>query len=238
MIGPPTAAPYWLRLSGGFGSTTRLPPTTVLRTKKLRASNASSRRYSNAVPWNEFVPDLVDTETTPAPRPNSAEKTPVSTLNSRTCSTDGEMITVLNEYLVVVDAVDEPGIGVRLMPEGVEVRRASRVERARTRQVLASLSRRDARASGRRAWRNCGRSTAVRLMARSSMTVPTSDESARTSGADDTTVIVSSMRPTSSVTSTRARWLTCRMMPSRIDFLKPCTLTSTAYVPGTRKDAV
>ena len=42
------------------------------------------------------MPDLVDTETTPAPRPNSAEKTPDSTLNSRTCSTEGATMTVLN----------------------------------------------------------------------------------------------------------------------------------------------
>ena len=45
-----------------------------------------------------LLPDLVETDTTPAPRPNSAEKTPDSTLNSRTCSTDGAMITVLNVY--------------------------------------------------------------------------------------------------------------------------------------------
>jgi hypothetical protein len=88
-----------LRFSGGFGSTTTCPSApTVLRTKKFRASKASSRRYSNAVPCSALVPDLVETEMTPAPRPNSAEKTPVNTLNSRTCSTDGEMITVLKEY--------------------------------------------------------------------------------------------------------------------------------------------
>ena len=45
-----------------------------------------------------MLPDLVATETTPAPRPNSAENTPDSTLNSRTCSTEGAMITVLNVY--------------------------------------------------------------------------------------------------------------------------------------------
>ena len=66
------------------------------RTKKLRASNASLRRYSNTVPCSVLLPDLVDTDTTPAPRPNSAEKTPVSTLNSRTCSTEGATMTVLN----------------------------------------------------------------------------------------------------------------------------------------------
>ena len=68
---------------------------TTLRTKKLRASKASLRMNSKAVPCSLLVPDLVDTETTPAPRPNSAEKTPESTLNSRTCSTDGETMTVL-----------------------------------------------------------------------------------------------------------------------------------------------
>ncbi len=47
--------------------------------------------------------------------------------------------------LVVVDAVDEPAVGVRLLAEGVEVRGAARVERARSRQVLARLPRRHAR---------------------------------------------------------------------------------------------
>ena len=65
--------------------------------------------YSNAVPWKAFVPDLVETETTPAPRPNSAEKTPVRTLNSRTCSTDGAMMTVLNEYsLLSMPSMSQP----------------------------------------------------------------------------------------------------------------------------------
>ena len=40
----------------------------------------------------------METETTPAPRPNSAEKVPVSTLNSRTDSTVGCTITVLKVY--------------------------------------------------------------------------------------------------------------------------------------------
>ena len=48
------------------------------------------------MPCSWLLPDLVDTDTTPAPRPNSAENTPDSTLNSRTCSTDGATITVLN----------------------------------------------------------------------------------------------------------------------------------------------
>ena len=72
--------------------------SATFRTKKFRASNASLRRYSNTVPWSMLLPDLVATETTPAPRPNSAENTPDSTLNSRTCSTDGAMMTVLNVY--------------------------------------------------------------------------------------------------------------------------------------------
>ena len=50
---------------------------------------------SKTVPRNSLLPDLVETETTPAPRPNSAEKTPFSTLNSRTDSTDGATMTVL-----------------------------------------------------------------------------------------------------------------------------------------------
>ena len=55
------------------------------------------------------------------------------------------MMTVLNGVLVVVDAVDQPGVGIRLMTERVEVRRAARIERARTGEVLARLPRRDAR---------------------------------------------------------------------------------------------
>ena len=50
------------------------------------------------MPCNPLLPDLVETETTPAPRPNSAEKVPVSTLNSRTDSTVGCTITVLKVY--------------------------------------------------------------------------------------------------------------------------------------------
>ena len=47
--------------------------------------------------------------------------------------------------LVVVDAVDEPAVRVRLMAERVEVGRAARVERAGAGQVLVRLPRRDAR---------------------------------------------------------------------------------------------
>ena len=68
------------------------------RAKKFLASNFSLRRYSKAVPWISLLPDFVDTDTTPAPRPNSAEKVPVRTLNSRTDSTDGVTMTVLNVY--------------------------------------------------------------------------------------------------------------------------------------------
>ncbi len=46
--------------------------------------------------------------------------------------------------LVVVDAVDEPAVGVGLLAEGVEVGRAARVEGAGARQVLALLARRHA----------------------------------------------------------------------------------------------
>ena len=90
MIGPDSDAPNWWRSRGGFGA--------VGRAKKFFASKDSLRRYSNAVPWISLFPDLVDTDTTPAPRPNSAEKVPVSTLNSRTDSTDGVTMTVLNVY--------------------------------------------------------------------------------------------------------------------------------------------
>src|SRR5438132_11033407 len=90
MTGPDSDAPYWCRSRGGLG--------TAERAKKLRASKTSLRRYSKAVPWISLLPDFVETDTTPAPRPNSAENVPVSTLNSRTDSTDGVTMTVLNVY--------------------------------------------------------------------------------------------------------------------------------------------
>src|SRR6266568_4702225 len=89
--GPDSAAPYWLRRSLGLG-------TGAGRAKKFRASKASLRRNSKTLPWNSLFPDFVETDTTPAPRPNSAEKVPASTLNSRTDSTDGVTMTVLKVY--------------------------------------------------------------------------------------------------------------------------------------------
>src|SRR5512144_1965859 len=89
-MGPESEAPNWWRSSGAF--------LAVGSAKKFLASNFSLRRYSKAVPCHSFCPDLVETETTPAPRPNSAEKVPVSTLNSRTDSTVGCTITVLKVY--------------------------------------------------------------------------------------------------------------------------------------------
>ena len=47
--------------------------------------------------------------------------------------------------LVVVNPVDQPRIGVRLVTQGIEVRRAAWIERARARKVLARLARSDAR---------------------------------------------------------------------------------------------
>src|SRR4026207_9661 len=90
MIGPESEAPTRSRSTGALGA--------AGKAKKFLASNFSLRRYSNAVPCQAFCPDLVETETTPAPRPNSAEKVPVSTLNSRTDSTVGCTITVLKVY--------------------------------------------------------------------------------------------------------------------------------------------
>src|SRR5712692_135779 len=53
-IGPPNEAPNWFRRSGGF-----------VFEKKLRASSASLRKYSNKLPWNSLVPDRVDSATIP-----------------------------------------------------------------------------------------------------------------------------------------------------------------------------
>src|SRR5512140_886925 len=86
-IGPEICAPYWCRSRGAFFA--------LGRAKKFFASNFSLRRYSKAVPWNSLLPDFVETETTPEPRPTAAEQLPVSTLNSRTDSTEGITITVL-----------------------------------------------------------------------------------------------------------------------------------------------
>ena len=91
------------------------------------------------------VPDFVDTDTTPAPRPNSAENTPVSTLNSRTCSTDGATMTVLNVNSLLSMPSMSQALELAWWPERVEVRGAARVERARAREVLARLPGRDPR---------------------------------------------------------------------------------------------
>src|ERR1700688_169441 len=50
--GPPSAVPYWLRCSGLF-----VPPSLLV--KKSAASKSELRKYSNADPWNWFVPLLV-----------------------------------------------------------------------------------------------------------------------------------------------------------------------------------
>ena len=66
------------------------------------------------------------------------------------------------------------------------------------------------------------------LIAVSSMTVPASEESVRTTGALATTVVASLIVPTSSAASTRARSFTCRMMPGRIQVLNPWSSTCTS----------
>src|SRR5258707_11150755 len=91
MMGPESDPPNWCRSRGAFLAGGGAA-------KKLRASKTSLRRYSKAVPCSSLFPDLVETDPTPAPRPNSAENVPVSTLNSRTDSTDGVTMTVLNVY--------------------------------------------------------------------------------------------------------------------------------------------
>jgi hypothetical protein len=63
VIGPPTVPPNWFRWKSGFSSTS----------KKLRASMASLRWNSNALPDNWFEPDFVSTFTWPPEfLPNSA----------------------------------------------------------------------------------------------------------------------------------------------------------------------
>ena len=71
---------------------------------------------------------------------NAGEDLELADLLDRRRDDDG-----VERILVIVDAVDEPAVGVRLVPEGVEVRRAARVECARAREVFAGLTGRDAR---------------------------------------------------------------------------------------------
>ena len=79
-----------------------LQPATRQRRPCARRNSGHRRRRRAGTRTRcrggRYCPILSTTETTPAPRPNSAENTPESTLNSRTCSTEGAMITVLNEY--------------------------------------------------------------------------------------------------------------------------------------------
>src|SRR6266699_366330 len=88
--GPPAAYPYWSHLNGAFGAAA----CEAVKEYGL-ASQASSRWNSNPVPCRVFVPDLVTTFTWLASRPNSAEYTPVCTLNSSSASTEGRKIYVL-----------------------------------------------------------------------------------------------------------------------------------------------
>jgi hypothetical protein len=96
-----------------------------LRTKKLRASKASLRRYSKTVPRSWLVPARQHLE--------------LARLLDRRRDDHG-----VERELVVVDAVDEPGVGVGLVAQGVEVGGPAWVERAGAGQILACLPRRDA----------------------------------------------------------------------------------------------
>src|SRR5581483_3711549 len=67
LMGPPTVPPNWLICDLG-----RLAPRAVRM--GVFEFNDSSRKYSNALPCQLFVPDLVTTlMTAPPARPNSAE---------------------------------------------------------------------------------------------------------------------------------------------------------------------
>src|SRR3954452_25016431 len=75
-IGPPTLIPYWFCVKEFRG-------TPFLLLKKSFAFRTRLRRYSYALPWNWFVPDLVAILTTPPEkRPNSGVTALLSTLNS------------------------------------------------------------------------------------------------------------------------------------------------------------
>src|SRR5260370_37661855 len=82
-MGPPAAAPNWLRWRNGF-----LSP--ALLAKKLLASSWLLRRNSYKVPWRLLVPERMTALTNaPALRPNSAEYALVWILNSCNASTEG-----------------------------------------------------------------------------------------------------------------------------------------------------
>src|SRR5947209_3568443 len=83
ITGPPTVAPNWFR----FKPSSCFVPSALIGAKKFAAFNELLRRYSNALPCREFVPERVIALTMPPTlRPNSAENVFVCTLNSWSAS--------------------------------------------------------------------------------------------------------------------------------------------------------
>ena len=204
LIGPDSEAPNWWRSRGALGA--------VGKAKKFLASKASLRRYSNAVPCQAFWPDLVETETTPAPRPNSAEKVPVNTLNSRTDSTVGCTITVLKVYSLLSMPSTSQAFVLACEPRALklEAPRGLKVEAPdRFSPAWPGVT------PGTRytSWAKLRPLRGSSRTARSSMTSPSSAESVRVSGASPTTSVASVRPPTTRVASMRARWFTCSTTP-------------------------
>ena len=117
----------------------------TLRTKKLRASNASSRRYSNTVPCSRLPARLGRHRDDAGAAAELRREHPRQHLELAHLLDRGRDDHGVERVLVVVDAVDQPGVRVGLMAERVEVRGAAGIERAGARQVLAGLPGRDAR---------------------------------------------------------------------------------------------
>ena len=143
---PPTAPPNWCRSSGGLGSTCsaavgqrHFPHEKVPGVERVVAQVLEHRAVEHVA--SRLGRDRDDARAAAELRREDAgEHLELADLFHRRRDDHG-----VERVLVVVDAVDQPRVGVGLMAERVEVRRAARIEGAGARQVLAGLSRRDAR---------------------------------------------------------------------------------------------
>ena len=166
------------------------------------------------------MPDFVETDTTPAPRPNSAENVPVRTLNSPMDSTEGCTMTVLNVYSLLSIPSTSHAFVFAWLPS------ALKSEAARGLKVLAPdrfSPAWPAVTPGTR-YTSCAKLRPFKGSSRtalSAITSPSSELSTRTSGEAAATSTTSFTSPTLSVRSTRALSSTFRMMSAEAARLKP-----------------
>ena len=228
-IGPDSEAPNWWRSSGAFFA--------VGSAKKFLASKASLRRYSKTVPCHSLLPDLVETETTPAPRPNSAEKVPVSTLNSRTDSTVGCTITVLNVNSLLSMPSTSQALVLACEPSALKFEAPRGLKVDAPDRFSPDLAGRDAgdEVDERREVAAVERQLAHRALL--DHLAQLGGVGARERREARSPRSVSVRPPTSSVASTRARWFTCSTTPRWTYLRKPASSTATSYVPGIRNGA-